>query len=92
MKIDVGNDKDSFNVVLHRTLWKSIFDIKKYIMERNPEYTYDRQTIKYMGEVLANKDIIFEEMNSKSGMTFHIVIEQLILHVIVNEKILFDEI
>ena len=45
-----------------------------------------------MGEVLSNKDIIFEEMNSKSGMTFHIVIEQLILHVIVNEKILFDEI
>ena len=55
LKIDPGNDKDSFNVVLHRTLQKSIFDIKKYIMERNPEYTYDRQTIKYMGEVLSKK-------------------------------------
>ena len=92
MKIDVGNDKDSFNVVLHRTLWKSIFDIKKYIMERNPEYTYDRQTIKYMGEVLTNKDITFEEMNSKSEMIFDIVIEKLILQLIDNDKILVNEI
>ena len=45
-------------------------------MERNSEYTYDRQTIKYMGEILSNKDITFEEMNSKSDMTFDIVIEK----------------
>ena len=61
-------------------------------MERNPKYTYDRQTIKYMGEVLSNKDITFEEMNSKSGMIFDIVIEILFLQLIVNDKILADEI
>ena len=61
-------------------------------MERNPEYTYDRQTIKYMGEVLANKDIIFEEMNSKSEMIFDIVIGKLILQLIDNDKILVNEI
>ena len=31
-KINAGNDKDSFNVVVHRTLWQFIFDIKKYIL------------------------------------------------------------
>ena len=61
-------------------------------MERNSKYAYDRQTIKYMGEILSNKDITFEEMNSKSDMTFDIIIEKLILQVIVNEKILVDEI
>ena len=79
LKIDDGNDNSSRSVVIHRTLWKIMFDIKKYSMERNPQYTYDRQTIKYMGEVLSNKDITFEEMNSKSEMTFDIVIEKLIL-------------
>ena len=72
--------------------WESTFDIKKYIMERNFKYTYDRQTIKYMGKQLSNKNIAFEEMNSKSDMTFGIIIEKLILQVIVNEKILVDEI
>ena len=92
MKIDAGNAKRSVSVVLHITLWKSIFDIKQYIMERNTKYTHDRQTIKYMGEVLSNKDITFEEMNSKSGMIFDIVIEKLFLQLIVNDKILVDEI
>ena len=45
-------------------------------MERNSKYAYDRQIIKYMGEVLSNKDITFEEINSKSDMTFDIVIEK----------------
>ena len=72
--------------------WKSTFDIKKYIMERNFKYTYDRQTIKYMGKVLTNKDITFEDMNSMSDITFDIVIEKLILQVIINEKILVYEI
>ena len=79
MKIDTGNDRDSFNVVLHRTLWKSIFDLKQYIIEWSPKYTYDRQTIKYMGEVLSNKDFTFEEINSKSEIIFDIVIEKLYL-------------
>ena len=61
-------------------------------MERNFKYTYDPQTIKYMGEVLSNKDITFEYMNSKSDMTFDIVIKKLILQVIFNDKILVDEI
>ena len=61
-------------------------------MERNYKYTYDRQTIKYMGELLSNKDIILEEMNSKSEMTFDILIEKLILQLIVNNEILVDEI
>ena len=39
-----------------------------------------------MGKVLSNKDITFEDMNSKNDMTFDIVIEKLILQVIVNEK------
>ena len=52
LEIDPGNDKDSFNIVIHKTLWKSIVDIKQYVMEQNHEYTYDRQTIKYMGKVL----------------------------------------
>ena len=83
MKINTGNDQDSFNRTLHKTQWKSIFDIK-YIMERNSKCTYDRQTIKYMGKVLSNKDITFEELNSQSDMTFDIVIEKLILQAIVN--------
>ena len=45
-------------------------------MERNSKYTYDRQTIKYMGKVLSKKDITFEDINSKRGMTFYIVIEK----------------
>ena len=44
-----------------------------------------------MGEVLSNKDITFEEMNCKSEMILDIVIEKLILQLIVNEKILVDE-
>ena len=92
LKIDAGNDKDSVNVVLHRTLWKSILNIKQYGMEQNPEYTHDRQTIKYMGEVLSNKDIIFEEMNCKRDMVIDIVIEQLFLQSIITDKILIDKI
>ena len=92
LKINAGNDKDSFNVVVHITLWKSIFDIKNYILEQNSKYKYDCQTIKYIGKVLSNKDITFEEMNSKSEMTFDILIEKLILQLIVNDKILVDEI
>ena len=61
-------------------------------MEQNSKYKYECQTIKYMGKVLSNKDITFEEMNIKSEMTFHIVIEKLILQSIVNGKILVDEI
>ena len=61
-------------------------------MERNSKCIYDRQTINYMGKVLSNKDITFEELNSQSDMTFDIVIEKLILQVIVIEKMLFDEI
>ena len=86
MRINTGNDKDSFNVTLHKMNWKSTFDIKKYIIDRNSKYTYDRQTIKYMGKVLSNKDITFEDKNSKNDMTFDIVIEKLILQVILNEK------
>ena len=61
-------------------------------MERNPKYTYDRQTVTYMGEVLSNKDITFKEMNSKSEITFNIVTQKLILQLILNDKILVDEI
>ena len=61
-------------------------------MELNPEYTYDRQTIKYMGEVLSNKDITFEEMNCKRDMVIDIVIEQLFLQSIINDIILVDKI
>ena len=61
-------------------------------MEQNPEYIYDRQTIKYMGEVLSNKDITFGEMNCKRDMVIDIVIEQLFLQSIVNDKILVDKI
>ena len=45
-----------------------------------------------MGKVLSNKDITFEEMGSKSDMTFGIIIEKLILQLIINEKMLVDEI
>ena len=55
LKIDPGNDKESLNIVIHKTKWKSIFDIKKYGMEQNHEYTYDHQRIKYMGEVYPKK-------------------------------------
>ena len=60
LKVNASNDKGSFNVTLHKTKWKSIFDIKKYIMEQNSKYTYDHQTIKYTGNVLSNKNITFE--------------------------------
>ena len=49
LKINTGNDKNSFNVTLHKMRWKSIVGIKQYILERNSKYTYDCQTIKYMG-------------------------------------------
>ena len=45
-------------------------------MEQNHEYTFDRQTIKYMGEVISNNTITLEEMNCKSDMVLDIVIEQ----------------
>ena len=43
LKIDVGNEKDSVNVTLHKMKWKSILDVKEYILERKSKYTYDRQ-------------------------------------------------
>ena len=92
LKIDPGNDKDSFNIVIHKTLWKFIFDIIQYVMEQNHEYTYDRQIIKYMGKVLSKKDITFEEMNCKRDMVLDIVIEQFSLQSIVNDKILIYKI
>ena len=61
-------------------------------MERNPKYTYDRQTITYMDEVLLNKDITFKEINSKNDLTFDIIIEERILQEIANEKVFVDEI
>ena len=61
-------------------------------MEQNHESTFDRQTIKYMGEVISNNNITFEEMNCKSDIVLDIVIEQLFLQSIVNDKILIDKI
>ena len=87
LKIDTGNDKESLNLVIHKTKCKSNCDVKKYVMEQNHEYTYDRQTIKFMGEVLSNKNITFEEMNCKSDIVLDIVIEQLFLQSIVDDKI-----
>ena len=72
--------------------WKSMFDVKVPFFQMNSKYTYDRQTIKYMGNELPNKYIIFEQMNSKNYLTFDIIIEKLILEDIVNEKIFVDEI
>ena len=92
LKIDTGNDKESLNLVIHKTKWKYNCDVKIYVMEQNHEYTYDRQTIKYMGEVLCNKNITFEEMNCKSDIVLDIVIEQLSLQSIVDDKILIDNI
>ena len=40
LKIITGNEKDSFNETLHKIKWKSIFDVKRYILERNSKYTY----------------------------------------------------
>ena len=87
LKINAGNEKDSFNVTLHKIKWKSIFDVKKYILERNWKYAYDRQTIKYMGNILPNKDVTFEVMNRKIDLIIDIIIEELILQEIANEKI-----
>ena len=58
LKIYTGNDKESKNLVIHKTKWKSIFDVKKYVMEQNHEYTFDRQSIKYMGEVKKKKKTV----------------------------------
>ena len=44
-----------------------------------------------MGNVLPNKDVTLEEMNSKNILTFDIITEKLILQEIVYEKILVDE-
>ena len=60
LKIYTGNDKESKNLVIRKTKWKSIFDVKKYVMEKKHESTFDRQTIKYMGEVISNNNIKFE--------------------------------
>ena len=35
--------------------------------------------IKYMGNVLPNKDVTFEDMNWKTDLTFDIINEELIL-------------
>ena len=72
--------------------WKSIFDVKTYFFEQKSKYTYDRQTIKYMGNVLPNKNVTFEEMNWKTYLTFDIIIEELILKMITDEEVIFDEI
>ena len=92
LKIYTGNDKESKNLVIRKTKWKSIFDVKKYVMEQNHEYTFDRQSIKYMGEVISNNNITFEEMDCKSEMILDIVIEELSLRSIVDDKILIDNI
>ena len=44
-----------------------------------------------MGNVLPNKDVTLEEMNSNNELTFDIITEILILQEIINEKILVDE-
>ena len=92
LKIYTGKNKESKNLVLHKIKWKSFYDVKKYVMEQNNEYTIDRQSIKYMGEVTSNKNITFEEMNCKSEMILDIVIEELSLRLIVDDKILIDNI
>ena len=92
LKIDPGNDKEILNIVINKTKRISIFDIKKYVMEQKHEYTYDRQTIKYIGEVLSKKDITFKEMNCKRDIVLDIVIVQIYLQSIVNDKILIDKI
>ena len=79
LKVDDGYEKDSFNITLHKMKWKSILDVKKHIFERKSKYTYGRQTIKYMGNVLPNKDVTFEDMNWKTDLTFDIINEELIL-------------
>ena len=56
-------------------------------MEQNNEYTIDRQSIKYMGEVISNNNITFEEMDCKSEMILDIVIEELSLQSNVDDKI-----
>ena len=45
-----------------------------------------------MGEVISNNNITLEEMNCKSDMVLDIVIEQLSLQSIVDDKILIDNI
>ena len=60
LEIYTRNDKESKNLIIHKTKWKSIFDVKKYVMEQNHESTFDHQTIKYMGEVISNNNIKFE--------------------------------
>ena len=45
-----------------------------------------------MVNVLPNKDVTFEEMNRKIDLTFNIIIEDLVLQNIVNEKIFVDKI
>ena len=68
--------KANFNITLHRMKWTSIFYVKIYILERNSKYTCDRQRMKYMGNVLPHKDVIFEEMNRRTDLTFDIIIEE----------------
>ena len=48
--------------------------------------------IKYMGNVLPNKDATFEEMNREIDLLFDIIIKILILQEIINEKIFVDKI
>ena len=86
LKIYTGNNKESKNLVLHKIKWKSFYDVKKYVMKQNNEYTIDRQSIKYMGEVISNNSITFEEMNCKIEMILDIVIEELSLQSIVDDK------
>ena len=79
LKIFTENNKESRNLTLHKIKWKYFYDVKKYVMKQNNEYTIDRQSIKYMGEVISNNNTTFDEMNCKIEMILDIDIEELSL-------------
>ena len=67
---------------------KSLYEIKTFILNHNKSYTFDRQTIKYMGNALPNEDIKFADKNYQRNLIFDIVIEnEIIMEVLSNDNI-----
>ena len=70
---------------------KSLYDVKTFIQNHNKDYTFDRQTIKYTGNDLTDKDITFAEKNRKRNLMFDIIIKEKIMEVLMNDKVNFDD-
>ena len=69
----------------------SLYDAKIFIQDHNKDNSFERQTIKYMGNDLPDKDITFDEKNWKRNLMFDIIIKEKVMKVLMNDKVNFDD-